>query len=102
MIEVDPFVEEAAVAVEDLHAVVLAIGDQDLAEAVDPDGVRGGELARSAAGLAPRGDPASVGGEAVHVGIAVAVGDVDLAVGGLRRGGWMVERRVGRGPMALA
>ena len=60
MIEVAPLDEEGAVAVEHLHAVVLAIADQDLAEAVDPHGVRRGELARPCAGLAPGGAPAAV------------------------------------------
>src|SRR5262249_40325411 len=39
---------------------------------------------------------------AMDVGVAVAVGDIDLAVDGLRRGGGMVEGRAERGPMALA
>src|SRR5262249_42888023 len=53
MIEVAPFGQEVAGAVEGLHAVVLAVADQHLAEAVDPHGVRRGELARAAAGPAP-------------------------------------------------
>ena len=102
MIEVAPFGEEGTGAVEHLHAVVLTVADQHLAEAVDPDGVRRGEGAGARAGPAPGGDQRAVGREAMDAGIAVAVGDVDLAVGRLGRCGRMVERRVERGPVPLA
>src|SRR5205823_9713558 len=46
--------QELAVAVEDLHAAVAAIADVDVSLRVRRDGVRGVELAGTAAGLAPR------------------------------------------------
>src|SRR5207245_2877344 len=84
------------------HAVVLAIADQHTAATVDGDGMRRGESAGTAALAAPGLDQRAVGREAMDAGIAVAVGDVDLAVTRLGCRGWMVERRVERGPMALA
>ena len=81
-----------AVAVEYLHAVVLAIGDIDPAIRVGDDVVHDIELAGISAGLAPSLDQLSVRREFVHAGVAVAVGDVDLAFGRQRRMGAAVER----------
>src|SRR5262249_31042292 len=68
-----------AVAVEYLHAVVLAVSDIDPAVLVGDDVVHDVELARIGAGLAPGLDELAVGRELVHAGIAVTVGDVDVA-----------------------
>src|SRR5258708_6493029 len=80
MIEVAPFGEESAIAVEHLDAVVLAIADQHLAAAIDPDGVRRREGPRPGAGTTPGGEQRAVGGKPMDPGSAVTVGDVDLAV----------------------
>ena len=50
MVELAPFLEVAPVAIEQLDAVVLAIGDEDAVAPVDPDRVRRGELAGAGAG----------------------------------------------------
>ena len=42
-----PHLQELAVLVEDLHAVVLAIGDEEPPVAADPDAVHGPELVRT-------------------------------------------------------
>ncbi len=102
VMEVAPFGEEGARTVEHLHAVVLAIADQDLAEAVDPDGVRRREGARPCARSAPGRDQGAVGREAMDAGIAVAVGDVDLAVDRLRCRGRMIEGCIERRPVPRA
>ena len=81
---------------------LLAIANQHAAAAVDGNGMRRGEDAGTAAVAAPGADQRAVGGEAMDAGIAVAVGDVDLAVARLGRRRRMVERRVERGPMPLA
>src|SRR5438874_4490813 len=74
-----------AVAVEDLDAMVLAIGDVHPALGVAADVVRDVELARVGAGLAPRVEPAAVRRIRVHARVAVAVGDVEIALRRQRR-----------------
>ena len=84
-----------AVAVEHLHAMVLAVGDIDLAVVVAGDVVDEVELSRPGAGLAPREQQFSIGRVFVDAGILVSVGDVDVAVrreGGV---GAAVERVAG-------
>src|SRR5439155_1908028 len=54
---------ELAMAVEDLDAMVLTVGDVDPAVDVAADVVRNVELARTGAGLAPRAEERAVGGE---------------------------------------
>ncbi len=91
-VQVVPLRLVLAVAVEHLHAVVLAVGDVDPAVVVGGDVVGDVELAGLAAGLAPRHDQLAVGRELVHARVAVAVGDVDLALGRERGVGAAVER----------
>ena len=81
-----------AVAVEHLDAVVLAVGDIDPAVGVGADVVHDVELAGVGAGLAPRHQQFAVRRIFVHPGIAVAVGDVDLAFRRQRGVGAAVER----------
>src|SRR5271166_2765033 len=64
-----------AVAVEDLDAVVLTVGDIDPAVRIATDVVGDVELPGVGAGLAPRKQAPAVGGVFVDAGIAVAVGD---------------------------
>ena len=81
-----------AVAVEHLHAMVLAVRDVDPAVRIGDDVVHEVELARIGAGLAPALDQLSVRRVLVHAGIAVAVRHVDLALRRQRRVGAAVER----------
>ena len=81
-----------AVAVEHLHAVVLAVGDIDPAVGVGDDVVDDVELAGIGAGLAPGLDQLAVGRVFVDAGIAVAVGHIDLALRRQRSVGAAVER----------
>jgi len=69
-----------AIAVEHLHAVVLAVGDIDPAIGIGDDVMDDVELAGVGAGLAPGLDQFSVRREFVHAGIAVTVGHVDVAL----------------------
>ena len=81
-----------AVAVEHLHAMVLAVGDIDPAVGVGGDIVHDVELAGIGAGLAPAFDQLAVRRVFVHAGIAIAVGDVDLALRRQRGVGAAMER----------
>ncbi|RXH39552.1 hypothetical protein XH94_16700 [Bradyrhizobium zhanjiangense] len=71
--------------------MVLAIGDIDPAIGVGDDIVHDVELAGIGARLAPALDQLAVGRELVHAGVAVAVGDVDLALRRQRRVGAAME-----------
>ena len=69
-----------AVAVEYLDAMVFPVGDIDPAVGVGADVVHDVELAGIGAGLAPRHQQFPVRRVFVHLGVAIAVGDVDLPV----------------------
>src|ERR1051326_1341017 len=75
-----------AVAVEHLHAMILAIGHIDPAIGIAGDVARDVELARIGAGPAPRQQQFAVRRVFVHARIAITVGHVDVA---LRRHGGM-------------
>ncbi len=79
-VEVVPLRLVFAVAVEDLDAVVLAVGDVDPAIRVAADIVDDVELAGIGAGLAPRHNKLAVRRIFMHARIAVAVRDVDLVL----------------------
>ncbi len=81
-----------AVAVEHLHPVVLAVGDIDETVGIGGDVVDDVELTGIGAGLAPGFQPFAVGRVFVDAGVAVTVGDVDLAVRGQRRMGAAMKR----------
>ncbi len=81
-----------AVAVEHLHAVVLAVGDIDPAVVIGGDIVDDVELAGIGAGLAPGFQELAVRRIFVDAGIAVAVGDIDLALRRQRGVGAAVKR----------
>src|SRR6185295_14076047 len=74
-----------AIAVEHLHAMVLAVGDVDPACIVGGDIVGDIELPRFAAGFAPRHDELARWREFVHARVAVAVGNVDFVLRRQRR-----------------
>src|SRR5262249_49162525 len=80
VVKVAPLAVEVALGAEDLHAVVLSVGDEDPIVRVDPHSVRGRELTASGAGRAPREQMLAFGIEPVHGGVAIAIGDVDVAV----------------------
>ena len=75
-----PLAEEVAVRREDLDALVRSIGDVKLAIVVEGDAVRQVELALAMARRAPRFDEPAVARKAVHAGVTVAVGHIDVAV----------------------
>jgi hypothetical protein len=79
-VQVVPLRLVPAVAVEHLHAVVLAVGHVDPAVGIAGDVVRDVELARIGAGGAPGEQELAVGRVFVHARIAVAVGHVDVAL----------------------
>ena len=67
---------------EDLDAMVLAVGDENVFVAVNDDVVGDDELALAGAGFSPGVDELALGAEAVDVGVAVAVGDEEVAGNG--------------------
>ena len=81
--DVAPHGDEIAFGVEDLDAVALAVNDVDAAVAVEGDVVGTDELAGVDARLAPRELVIEFAGVDVNAGVAVTVGDVDVAVAGL-------------------
>ena len=91
--ELPPGGDEVAVLVEDLHPVVAAVGDEDVAlRAADGDVVGLVELAGSVAGAAPGLEEPAVAGELQHAVVgAVPVGDEDVAVGRNGHAGRPVE-----------
>ena len=80
-VEERPLAQVFAPGIEDLHARVLAIGHVHQPRAVHRDAVRQDELAGTAARLAPGEQQLPVRGKLVDAGVAVAVGDVELAPG---------------------
>ena len=88
---VGPFLDELAFVGEQLHAVVLAVGDIDAAVLVDPDIVEQGELAGAGSLPAPGLDQLAVRAELVDAMPAVAVGHEQAAVGRDGEAGGHVE-----------
>src|SRR5205814_9116669 len=76
-VQVVPLRLPSAVAVKDLHPVVLAVGDIDPAIRIAADVVRDVELPGIGAGLAPGGQQFAAGRVFMDASIAVAVGDVE-------------------------
>ena len=85
-LRVGPLGQVLAVRAEDLDAVVLAVADEHAAVGGDGDAVRQVELAGPVARLAPRPLELAVRREVVHAAVAVAVGDVEIALRADRRG----------------
>src|ERR1039458_474811 len=93
--ELSPLIEEFAVLVEDLDAVVGAVADEEAAGGIESQAVGSIELAGGRALLAPGLDERTVFGKLHHAGVgvaAVSVGDEDIAVGSEGHGGRLVER----------
>src|SRR6266849_137969 len=82
----------SSVAVEHLDPVVFAVGDIDPTIGVAADVVDDIELTLASSGFAPRRQQFTVGRVFVDAGIAVTVGNIDLAFRGERRVGTAVER----------
>jgi hypothetical protein len=102
MIELGPFGQVFAVGVEHLNAVVLTVACQYAPVRQNRDTVRRGELAGSAARSAPAALQLIVRAELVDHRVAIAIGDVDVAVGADRNVCGMRERRFIMGLVALA
>src|SRR5713226_4474768 len=83
---------ELAVRIEDLHAVILAVCNVDVAVLVRADVVHDIELSRIRSWLAPGKHQLSVGRTFVNARVAVAVGDVYLILRRKRHMGATVER----------
>src|SRR5688572_9054862 len=78
-VQIVPLREVATVRIEDLHAVVLAVGHVHESGGVGGDVVRQVEAPGVGAGLAPRHQMPAFGIVLVHAGVAVAVRDVHVA-----------------------
>ena len=91
-VQVVPLRLVLAVAIEHLHAMVLAVSHIDPAVGIGRDVVDDVELAGIGAGLAPGLEQFAVRRVFVHAGIAIAVGDVDFAFRRQRGVGAAVER----------
>ena len=99
--KVVPLFDISAIEREYLDPVVLAVSDVD-ALTVDPDAVGEVELTRAYAGFAPALKELTFSREAVDAAVTVAVGDVEVAVRGLREVGGLVEGLPGgRWPVLL-
>ena len=71
--------QKFAVAVEDLDAAVVTVGDIERPAGVGGDVMRRAELAFAVAGLAPRFEPVTILVELGNARIDVAVADKDIA-----------------------
>src|SRR5262249_51940863 len=81
--ELAPLVEQVAVLIENLDAVVLAVADKQAPARVDRDRVRLAQLAAAGSLPAPLLDESPVAAELHHpvvLAVAMAVGDEDVAV----------------------
>ena len=78
-VQVGPLLQESPFLVEDLYAVVLAVGHVEAPARVHGQAVRSMELAGLDAQLAPRLDELPPGVELDDARVAVAVGDEDVA-----------------------
>jgi hypothetical protein len=87
-----PLTKERALGREDLDAAVGSVGNIELAVVVDRDAVRQMELSLGMARRAPGRDELAVACEAVHAGIAVAVGYINVAIRVGDHFGGVVER----------
>src|SRR5438093_7286003 len=77
-----PHADELSVSRENLHASIGAVADVDLPIRSNQHAVRQVELTGCGlAWLAPGVDELAVAREAVHPGIAIAIGDVEIAGG---------------------
>src|SRR6266545_5482553 len=91
-VQIVPLRLVSAVAVEDLHPMVLPVGDIDPAVGIADDIVRDVEFARTGAAFAPGKQQLAVRREFVDAGVGVAVRDIDVEVRRQRGVGAAVER----------
>src|SRR4029079_13782401 len=94
-LRIGPLLEELAVRAEDLDPGDFPVAHEHAPVGGDGDAMRQPELAGAVAGLAPRALQLPAGREHVHARIAIAVRDVDLALGADGDVGWTVERGAG-------
>ena len=79
--EMGPLPEKFAVGIENLNAIILAVADIHILVGIDSHHMGSVELSRSGAALAPLHQVFAIAGELDHAGVAVAVGDEEIAVG---------------------
>src|SRR5688572_22616128 len=89
-----PLLEEFAILVEDLNAIIFPVTDIDAAFAIDPDGMRGLKLSGATSGLSPRKQVLASLVELDHAVISIAVGDKKIPVRGECNIGGTVKRLV--------
>src|SRR5262252_5593564 len=92
---VRPLAQVLAVRAEDLDAVVLAIAHEDAPVHRHRDAVGQEELAGPAPRRAPGALELARGRVLMHATVAVAIGDVEIALWSYRKVGRPVERRAG-------
>ena len=97
-----PDVEYLAFLAEHLNPVALAFGHQHTATTVDPYAMGQGQTAGLCPRLAPREQVLAVRREAVHLAIAVAIGDEDVAGGSDADACREVEWPTGTGDIGLS
>ena len=97
----DPLPEELAIGIEDLNAVILAVAYIDILVGIDADRMGSVELPRPFAAPAPFQQVLALAGELDHAGVAVAVGDEEIAIGQERNVGGTVECVVGGAGLSL-
>jgi hypothetical protein len=94
-LRVGPLAQILAVGTEDLDAIVLAVAHEHTAVGGDGDAVGDEELAGALARRAPRALELAGRRELVHAAVAVAVGDVEIALWADRQIRGPVERSAG-------
>src|SRR5271170_5071963 len=71
---VRPYIFDLAIRSEHLHALILTVGDVNIAVAVGTDIMWKTELSRLVSRLSPRAQQSAVGRVLVNLGVAVTVG----------------------------
>src|SRR5271157_1448565 len=97
-----PLPEELAVGIENLNAIILAVAYIDILVGIDANRMGSVELSRPCAALAPFQQELALARELDHAGVAVAVGDEEIAVGQKGDVSGTVERVVGRARLSLS
>src|SRR5204863_2720736 len=93
--EMRPLLQEAALLIENLNPVVLAVADVDSSLRVDPDRMRSLELARPRARGAPREQELAVFIELHYAMVAISIGHEKIAI----RGECDISRTIERLPV---
>lgn len=97
-----PNLKCCAVSIEDLHAIVLSIADEQPAAAVRNDRMGRHKFPRSVSDFAEASNMLANGAETMNSRVAISISDVNFAVHGNRGLCWMVEWRAPMGDMAFS